>query len=63
MSMEIASICVNLTRIATKAEKANTPLIAELAREVASLCHVVQQLQQANKAKQEEPRTRQADAG
>lgn len=63
MSMEIASICVNLTKIAMKAERADTPLIAELAREVASLCHVVQQLEQASKAKNGDARHGQSSAG
>ena len=62
MSMEIASICVNLTKIAMKAEKNNTPLVAELAREMASLCHIVQQLEQASKAKNGD-RPRQSSTG
>lgn len=63
MSMEIASLCVNLTRIASKAEKANAPLIADLAREVASLCQIVQQLEQVAKAKNGDSRKKQSDAG
>lgn len=63
MSIEIASICVNLTKIATKAEKADSPLIADLAREVASLCHLVQQLEQAAKAKNGDSRRGQSSAG
>jgi hypothetical protein len=46
MSAEIASICVNLGRIAKRAAEANQPLVGELAREIASLCQVVLKLEQ-----------------
>jgi hypothetical protein len=48
MSAEIASICVNLGRIARRAGD-NEPLVAELAREIASLCQVVLKLEQSMK--------------
>jgi hypothetical protein len=46
MSAEIASICVNLGRIAKRAAGENQPLVGELAREIASLCQVVLKLEQ-----------------
>jgi hypothetical protein len=46
MSAEIASICVNLGRIAKRAAGDNQPLVGELAREIASLCQVVLKLEQ-----------------
>jgi hypothetical protein len=47
MSAEIASICVNLGRIAKRAAGENQPLVGELAREIASLCQVVLKLEQS----------------
>ena len=45
MGERLASIAVNLSRIASRAAAQNEPLTEELAREMHALCEVVRQLE------------------
>ena len=46
VSLELASIVTNLSKIAARAAADEKPLVAELTREMTRLCAVVQKLQE-----------------
>jgi hypothetical protein len=49
MSVELAGIALNLSKLAAKAGQQQEPLVEELAREIFRLCQVVQRLEQSAK--------------
>ena len=51
MSVSLAAIRVNISRIGKKAADEDQPLVQELAREIDALCEVVRQFEQECKAR------------
>jgi len=58
MPQDASVIVANLSKLCAQANRQNEPLVEAIAREVMRLCQVVQELEQALEAKEEQESSR-----